>query len=65
MVVAVFWRRRSVKEIDAALAARSPGEQALAFGAIAFALLGLSLFAAQFGWVGLLVFWLGLIVILR
>lgn len=65
LVIAAFWRGRTVKEIDAALAARSLSEQALAFGAIVVTLFGLSLLAAQFGWIGLLAFWLGLIVVLR
>ncbi|MEM6891522.1 MAG: hypothetical protein AAGD43_27205 [Pseudomonadota bacterium] len=65
LVVAAFWRRHNIKDIEAALAARSKLEQALAFGAIVISIFGLSLFAAQFGWLGLLAFWIALIVILR
>lgn len=65
LAVSAVVRTRSVKEISASLAVRSPGEQALAFGGVALVIFTLSLIAAQFGWLGLLVFWLGLIVVLR
>jgi hypothetical protein len=58
-------RRRPIEEIDAALRRRPVREQALITGGILALLLALSLAAAQFGWIGMLVFWLLVIVLVN
>ncbi|MEM8581947.1 MAG: hypothetical protein AAGF50_12195 [Pseudomonadota bacterium] len=64
-LIAGFWRSRSIKQIEANLQARSSLQQAAIVAAVLSLLLALSLFAAQFGWIGTLVFWLAIIVIVN
>ena len=64
-LIAGVWRKRSVREIDAWIRRRPGRDQVMITGGVLVALLALSLVAAQFGWVGMLVFWLGIIVIVN
>ncbi|MEM1129232.1 MAG: hypothetical protein AAGH83_01790 [Pseudomonadota bacterium] len=64
-LIAGVWRSRSVKDVYAQLSARSTQEQVTIIGGVLVVLLLLSLFAAQFGWLGLLAFWFLLIVIVN
>jgi hypothetical protein len=57
--------RLGVEEIEARLAARPPREQVLLVGGVLALLFLLSLLAAQAGWVGMLGFWLAVILIAR
>lgn len=64
-LVGGFLRNRPLAEIDAALAARPAREQALLVGGVLAALALLSFLAAQFGVVGMLGFWLAVIVLVN
>lgn len=64
-VIAGIDRRRSLAEVNARIAARPLREQAAIVGAVMAALMVLSFLAAQVGWIGLLLFWLVLIVIVN
>ena len=64
-LIAGVWRKRSVREVDAWIRRRPGRNQVMITGGVLAALLGLSVVAAQFGWVGMLVFWLGVIVIVN
>lgn len=65
MVIAGVWRRRSFSEIEARLLSLSRAGQAAVTSAVLGFLFLLSLFAAQFGWPGVLAFWLAVVVIAR
>lgn len=58
-------RGRSQADLDAALARRSVGEQRLIVFSVLALLFALSLFAAQFGWIGMGVYWMGIILLIR
>ncbi|MEM1065249.1 MAG: hypothetical protein AAF771_05890 [Pseudomonadota bacterium] len=64
-IIAGLYRRKSISEINALLAARPAGEQAVIVGGVLAGLLVLSLLSAQFGWIGLLLFWLAVIVVVN
>lgn len=64
-VIAGLARRRSIEEIDAALSRRRPQEQTAIVAAILGLLFLFSLVAAQFGWIGLLLYWLAVIVLVN
>jgi erythromycin esterase-like protein len=64
-LIAGVWRTRSAREVDVWLRRRSRQNRALVIGGVLAALLGLSIVAAQFGWVGMLVFWLGVIILVN
>ncbi|MEM1386110.1 MAG: hypothetical protein AAGG54_00735, partial [Pseudomonadota bacterium] len=51
-VIAVFYRKLSIKQINARVKAQPLARQAVITGLVLLALFGLSLFAAQFGWIG-------------
>ncbi len=57
-LVAPFWRGEDARGVAARLEALPPGRQAGAVGAVLGLLFLFSLFAAQFGLLGLAVFWL-------
>ena len=64
-LIAACWPGRDVPEIVHWIEKNSPTAQnAIVFGALA-GLFALSLFAAQFGLIGLCLFWLGVIWIIR
>ncbi|MEL6648223.1 MAG: hypothetical protein AAFY35_18050 [Pseudomonadota bacterium] len=58
-------RWRSFDEIDASLKARPVPNQAAVIAGVIATLFALSLVAGYFGWIGLLVFWLGVIVLVN
>jgi hypothetical protein len=62
-LIAGLWPGRSLREVDDALAARPAGQQAAITGGVLFCLILAGFFAAQFGWIGILVFWMMVIVI--
>ena len=64
-LIAGVWRTRSAREVDVWLRRRSRQNRALVIGGVLAALLGLSIVAAQFGWVGMLVFLLGVIILVN
>ncbi len=64
-LVAGVWRKASVAEVRDRLAALPVRDQVAIVGGILTALLLLSLLAAQFGIVGMLVFWLTVVVIVN
>ena len=64
-VIAGIWRSRSIKEINARVKSRTTGEQAAITIGVLGLLLGLSLVAAQFGWIGLAVYWLAVILVVN
>lgn len=64
-VIAGVYRSRSIRDIDAAIAARPVQQQAAITAGVLGVLFALSLVAAQFGWIGLLVLWLAVIVIVN
>lgn len=64
-LIARLWPGRSVRDVDQRLAACPARQQALVTGGVMLVLLLLSLFAAQFGWLGILLFWLGVVIAAR
>lgn len=64
-VIAGVCRRREIDDINARIAARPVAEQAAITVGVLGALLLISLLAAQFGWIGMLVFWLAVIVVVN
>lgn len=64
-LIAGVCRWRSISEINQIILARSLHEQAKITVAALGILLALGLFAAQFGWLGMLVFWLAMIIIVN
>ena len=65
MVVAGVWRGRSLDEIEAKVQRQPVPTQIGLVGGILAALFLLALLFAQAGWIGILVYWLALIVIVR
>lgn len=64
-IISGLWRRHSIKEIDARLRARPLRDQVVITAAVLAGLFLLSLLAAQFGWIGMLAFWLLVIVLVN
>jgi len=64
-VIAGLWRRRSLADVESRLAACSSGQQAAITGGVLFLLVLLGFFAAQFGWIGVLLYWMSIILIVR
>ena len=64
-LIAGLWPGRTLREVDDALAARPTGQQTAIIGGVLFCLVLAGFFAAQFGWIGILVFWMLVIVIAR
>jgi hypothetical protein len=57
--------RLTAEEIEERLLARPRRERAAIVGATLLALFLLAVLAAQFGWIGMLVFWMAVIVVAR
>ena len=57
--------RMTADEIEARLRTRPGREQTAIVGATLLALFLLAVLAAQFGWIGMLVFWMAVIVVAR
>ncbi len=64
-VIAGVYRRRSTQEVNSAIKARPTEQQIAITAAVLGALLAGCVFAAQFGWIGMLVFWLAVIVLVN
>lgn len=64
-IIAGLWPRRSLKDVEARLAACSAGQQVAITGGVFFLLVLLGFFAAQFGWIGVLLYWMSIILIVR
>ncbi len=65
LVVAGVWRSRSLDQIERRVADQPLRVQAGIVGGVLAALLILAFFFAQAGWVGILIYWLILIVLVR
>lgn len=65
VLIAGVCRWRSASDIEAEFKSRSLQQQALVSAAVLSALFVLSVLAASFGWVGLLVFWLVVIAVVN
>lgn len=64
-VIAGVWRSRSIKQINAQVKSRSTFDQVWITLGVLGLLLGLSMVAAQFGWVGLMAYLLAVIVLVN
>ena len=64
-LIAGLWPGRSLREVDEALAARPARQQTAITGGVLLCLVLAGFFAAQFGWLGILVFWMMVIMIAR
>jgi len=64
-IIAGLWPRRSLADIEARLAACSARQQVAITGGVLFLLVLLGFFAAQFGWIGVLLYWMSIILIIR
>lgn len=62
-LIAALWRTRSADEVDAALEAMPAPQRAMAVGAVLAGLFGASLFAAQWGLLGIALFFVAVIVL--
>lgn len=64
-LIAGVWRRIPLEEVDSRLSRLPAREQVVIVGATLAALLAAAILAAQFGWIAMLGFWLGVIVIVN
>jgi hypothetical protein len=64
-LIAGLWPGRSLREVDDALAARPARQQAAITSGVFLCVVLAGFFAAQFGWIGILVFWMLVILIAR
>lgn len=64
-VIAGFWPRLSFAEVRARLAACSSRQQVVITSGLFLCLISLAFIAAQFGWIGILLYWMSIIVIVR
>ena len=64
-LIAGVCRWRSIREVNDRIVARSVQEQALITAAVLGVLFAICLFAAQFGWIGMLVFFLAVIIVVN
>ena len=64
-LIAGVWRSRSIPQVEAQIKRLSTRDQAGVVGGVLALLLLLSMFAAQFGIIGLMVFWLAVIVLVN
>lgn len=62
-LIAGLWPGRSLRDVDAALAAQPARQRTAIVGAVLTCLVLAGFFAAQFGWIGVLVFWMLVIAI--
>jgi hypothetical protein len=65
VLVAGVWRRMTPEQVEARLKAQSPRDQAGLVGGVLGLMFLCSLFAAQFGILGMLGFWLLVILLVR
>jgi hypothetical protein len=64
-LIAGVTRKRSMSDVNADIAGRPVPEQTMITGATLGVLLCMSIAAAQFGWIGMLLFWLAVIVVVN
>ena len=64
-LIAGLWPGHSLHDVDHALAALPVRQQAAITSGVFLGLVMAGIFAAQFGWIGILLFWLAVIVIAR
>jgi hypothetical protein len=64
-VIAGFWRSRSIKDINQQIKGRSTFDQVWITLGVLGLLLGLSMVAAQAGWIGLMAYWLAVILLVN
>lgn len=64
-IIAGLWPRRSLGDIEARLAACPARQQVVITGGVLLCLILLGFLAAQFGWIGVLVYWMSIILIIR
>ena len=64
-IIAGLWPQHSLSDVEARLAACSSGQQVAITGGVLFLLVLLGFFAAQFGWIGVLLYWMSIILIVR
>jgi hypothetical protein len=64
-LIAGVYRRQSIREVHDRLSARPVAEQAAIVGGVFSILFALGALATQFGWVGVLAFWLAVIVLVN
>lgn len=64
-LIAGVYRRSSIKEINDQLVARPLQQQVLITLAVLGVLFALCVLAAQFGWIGMLLFWIAVIVLVN
>lgn len=64
-IIAGLWPRHSLSDVEARLAACSSGQQVAITGGVLFLLVLFGFFAAQFGWIGVLLYWMSIILIVR
>lgn len=65
MVVAGIWRTKSLDDIEAAVIRQSGPVQVSIVLAVLAGLFVTALLFAQAGWIGILIYWLGLILVVR
>lgn len=65
VLVAGVYRKRSLSELNERMQARPLQEQAILTALVFVLLFALCVLAAQFGWIGMLVFWLAIIVLVN
>ncbi|MEL6643812.1 MAG: hypothetical protein AAFQ79_07750 [Pseudomonadota bacterium] len=64
-LIAGVYRRSSIQEVNDHMVARPLQQQVLITPAVLGALFALSALAAQFGWIGMLLFWIAVIVLVN
>ena len=64
-IIAGLWPRHSLSDVEARLAACSSRQQVVITSGVFFLLISLGFFAAQFGWIGILIYWMTIILIIR
>ena len=64
-VIAGVYRWRSIDEVNSAIKARPIRQQVMITAGVLALLFVLSIAAAQFGWIGMLGFWLAVIVLVN
>ena len=64
-LIAGLWPGRSLRDVNARLSACPASQQAAITAGVLTSLFLVGLFAAQFGWIGVLLFWLAVILVIR
>lgn len=64
-LIAGVWRRRTPSEVEDRLRALPMRDQVLAVGGVLALLFLVAVFAAQFGIIGMLAFWLGVVLLVN